>query len=74
MVVNNHNLLINLKASIINLTYANSTNEFVVVNSRDKHLCICIRVTLWCRNVIDDTVKEWLHVFLFIIKVSHSIA
>ena len=29
MVVNNHNLLINLKASIINLTYANSTNEFV---------------------------------------------
>ena len=55
--VYNHNFLINLEAAVINLTYTDTADEFVVINSRYKHLCVSIRVTFRCRNVINDTFK-----------------
>ena len=52
MVVNNSYFLINLNLTILDLTYTDTSNEFVVINSRYKHLCISIRITLWCWYII----------------------
>ena len=72
--VYNHDLLVNLDAAVVNLTNSDTSNKFIVINGRYKHLCVCLRVTLWGRNVVDDTVKERLHIFLFVIKISNSIS
>ena len=57
VVVDNHNFLINFNLTIINFTNTDSTYKFVIINSRNKHLCISIRISFWCRYIINDTFK-----------------
>ena len=62
MMVYDDCILIQLDRTIIHLTYTDTANILIIINRTDQNLCLCIRISLWCRDVIQDRLEQWLHI------------
>ena len=69
MVVNNNSILIHTNLTVGYLTDTDTTNEFVVVDGGYENLHICIRITLRCRDEVEDGLEERCHILLLIVEV-----
>ena len=74
MVVDNDCVLIDLKASVVDLTDTDTSDILIVIDRTDQNLCIGIRVTGWCRNVIHNCLEERRHILLLIVEIVHCVS
>ena len=54
MMVYKESILINTNRTILYFTDTDSANILIIVDCTDKNLCICIRVTSWSWDMLDD--------------------
>ena len=74
MMVDNDSFLIDLKASVIDFTDTDTSDILIVIDRTDQNLCIGIRVTGWCRNVIYNCLEERRHILLLIVEIVHCVS
>ena len=70
VVVYDIGLLIQLQGTVIDLTNTDTSDELVVIDGGHQHLGIGIRITLRCRDVIENRLEERLHGGGIIIETS----
>ncbi len=61
VMVHDHTLLVDADGSVVHLAHADASDIFIVVDGADQHLRARFRVSLRCRDIIDDGLKERLH-------------
>ena len=66
MVVYKHHILIDGDCSVFHLADSDTPDVLIVINSADKYLCGGFRVSLGSRDVVQDCLKERLHVLLLV--------
>ncbi len=65
VMVDNDHFLIDFDGTVVYLTHTDTAHILVVVDGADQHLGACIGVTLGCRDMLDDGVKERRHIAAF---------
>ena len=70
VVVDDIGLLIQLQGTVIDLTDADTADELVIIDGGYQHLGIRLRITLRCRDIIEDGLEERLHGSGLIIEAS----
>ena len=60
--IHDHHLLIYLKRSVVNLTDTDAPHILVIVDGTDQYLCAKIRISLRCRDIIQNCFKKRNHV------------
>ena len=67
--VYNHAFLIDLQRTVINFSDTDTSYILVVVNGADQHLGICIRISLRCRNIVHNCLKQRTHIYFRILQL-----
>ena len=67
-------LLVYGNSTAFNLTNADTSNIFVIINGTDQYLCVCIRVSLRSRDVFQNSLKQRLHVLWCILQIQNSVS
>ena len=62
VMVDDHNLLIYSDGAVINLSHADASHIFIVVDGADQNLSPGLRVSLGSRNIVEDGLKQGNHV------------
>ena len=62
MVIDQRNFLVHANRTVVHLTHADAANILVVVDRADQNLGRRFRIALRCRNVVDDGLKQRLHI------------
>ena len=62
MVVHNRDFLVHANRTVVHLAHADATHILVVVDCADQNLGRCLRISLRCRDVVDDGFKQRLHI------------
>ena len=58
-------ILVYTDGSVIYFTNTDTAYIFIVVDSADENLCIGFRISLRCRDIIQDGIKERFHISAF---------
>ncbi len=64
MMVHHQRLLVHTDGTVLYLTDTDTAHELVVVNGGHQHLGGSLRVTLRCRNVVQNCIEERLHIHI----------
>ena len=68
MVIHNECFLIYPDFSIFHFSDTDSTDEFIIVDGGNQELCLFLGIPLRCRNKINDTLKQRLHIHIRVIE------
>ena len=66
MVVDKDHLLIDADGSVIDFSDSDTAHVLIVVNGADQHLSGSFRVSLRSGDVVEDRLKERLHILLVV--------
>ena len=69
MMVDDDAVLIYFQVTVVDLTNADTPYILVVINRTDQNLCLCIRISLRRRDVIQNGLEQWLHIHIRIVQV-----
>ena len=69
MMVHHQGLLVHTDGAVLHLADTDTAHELIVVNGGHQHLCGGLRITLRCRDVVQNRIKERLHIYIRILHL-----
>ncbi len=69
MMVHHQSLLVHADGAVLHLADTDTAHELIVVNGGHQHLCGGLRITLRCRDVVQNRIKKRLHVYIRILHL-----
>ena len=74
MMVDNDCILVQLDAAVGYFSNTDTTDIIIVINGRNKNLCVGIRITCRSRNVFEDGIEKRSHILLLIAELLDGIS